>query len=163
MLALKWLLALASGHIMLHENGHFSEKITQAVRDERQERPRSYAGGDCSRAEQTLQRRAPGIRWMECQLCGPAHCLACGRSHLGDRRSPIVIYWYCSPMQAYSMSETTCGHKTLWNLWADLWNGDQTFAEKTLTPLTIEPYQACVFLIDSIHPTLHHTHQRGGA
>ncbi len=57
-------------------------------------------------------------------------------------------------MQAYSMSEPTYGHKTRWKLWADLWNGDQTFAEKTLTPLTIEPYQACVFLIDSIHPTL---------
>ena len=44
-----------------------------------------------------------------------------------------------------------CGHKTRWNLWADLWNGDLTFADKTLTPLTIEPYQACVFLFDSIH------------
>src|SRR5260370_37035559 len=28
------------------------------------------------------------------------------------------------------------GHKTLWDLWADLWNGDLTLAEKTLTPLT---------------------------
>src|SRR5256885_13639488 len=58
-------------------------------------------------------------------------------------------------MQAYSMSEPACGHKTRWNLWADLWNGDQTFEEKTLTPLTIEPYQVCVFLFDSIQPTLH--------
>ena len=31
---------------------------------------------------------------------------------------------------------STYGHKTLWNLWADLWNGDLTFAEKMLTPLT---------------------------
>src|SRR6266566_6634613 len=31
---------------------------------------------------------------------------------------------------------STYGHKTLWNLWADLWNGDLTLAEKTLTPLT---------------------------
>src|SRR5437660_11770624 len=80
--------------------------------------------------------------------------MACGRSHLGDRRSPIVIYWYCSPMQAYSMSEPTCGHKTRWNLWADLWNGDLTLPEKTLTPLTIEPYQVCVFLFDSNQPCL---------
>ena len=28
------------------------------------------------------------------------------------------------------------GHKTFWDLWADLWNGDLTLAEKTLTPLT---------------------------
>ena len=28
------------------------------------------------------------------------------------------------------------GHKTLWDLWADLWNGDLTLAEETLTPLT---------------------------
>src|SRR5437899_9187421 len=57
-------------------------------------------------------------------------------------------------MQAYSMSEPTCGHKTRWNLWADLWNGDLTLPEKTLTPLTIEPYQVCVFLFDSNQPCL---------
>src|SRR5260370_7666863 len=28
-LAIKWLLVLASGHVMLREHGHFSEKITQ--------------------------------------------------------------------------------------------------------------------------------------
>jgi hypothetical protein len=34
---------------------------------------------------------------------------------------------------------STPGHKTLWNLWADLWNGDLTLTEKTLTPLTHAP------------------------
>jgi hypothetical protein len=31
------------------------------------------------------------------------------------------------------------GRKTLWNLWADLWNGDLALAEKTLTQLTHAP------------------------
>jgi hypothetical protein len=31
---------------------------------------------------------------------------------------------------------STYGHKTLWKLLADLWHGDLTLAEKTLTPLT---------------------------
>ena len=63
----------------------------QAVRDEGQERPQSDTRRDRSRAEQALHWRAPGFWWMERQLRDPAHSVACGRSHLGDRRSSKLI------------------------------------------------------------------------